>query len=94
MNVLLLFRHLPCGQRRHVARTVRHHRHEPAPRFPALVVGHVRADVLGFLHVPRTIGLFLALLFLFLRFLPMISIFEMRTMLPEAKVDHEWEDVD
>src|SRR5262249_18198624 len=36
-----------------------------------------------------TIGLFLALLFLFLRFLPMISIFEMRTMLPEAKGDAE-----
>ena len=36
-----------------------------------------------------TIGLFLALLFLFLRFLPMISIFEMRTMLPEARVDEE-----
>ena len=34
-----------------------------------------------------TIGLFLSLLFLFLRFLPMISIFEMRTMLPEAKVE-------
>jgi hypothetical protein len=34
-----------------------------------------------------TIGLFLALLFLFLRFLPMISIFEMRTILPEAKID-------
>jgi Ni/Fe-hydrogenase subunit HybB-like protein len=34
-----------------------------------------------------TIGLFVALLFLFLRFLPMISIFEMRTILPEAKVD-------
>src|SRR5450631_4413071 len=33
-----------------------------------------------------TIGLFVSLLFLFLRFLPMISIFEMRTMLPEAKV--------
>jgi len=33
-----------------------------------------------------TIGLFLVLLFLFLRFLPMISIFEMRTLLPEAKV--------
>jgi len=32
-----------------------------------------------------TLGLFLALLFLFLRFLPMISIFEMRTILPEAK---------
>jgi Ni/Fe-hydrogenase subunit HybB-like protein len=36
-----------------------------------------------------TIGLFLSLLFLFLRFLPMISIFEMRTMLPEAKVDED-----
>jgi Ni/Fe-hydrogenase subunit HybB-like protein len=34
-----------------------------------------------------TIGLFLTLLFLFLRYLPMISIFEMRTMLPEAKVE-------
>jgi molybdopterin-containing oxidoreductase family membrane subunit len=35
-----------------------------------------------------TIGLFVFLLFLFLRFLPMISIFEMRTLLPEAEV-HE-----
>jgi len=34
-----------------------------------------------------TIGLFLMLLFLFLRFLPMISIFEMRTLVPEAKVE-------
>jgi len=33
-----------------------------------------------------TIGLFLALLHLFIRFLPMISIFEMRTLLPEAEV--------
>jgi molybdopterin-containing oxidoreductase family membrane subunit len=33
-----------------------------------------------------TIGLFCTLLFLFLRLLPMISIFEMRTLLPEARV--------
>ena len=33
-----------------------------------------------------TMGLFLSLFFLFIRFLPMISIFEMRTMAPEAKV--------
>lgn len=32
-----------------------------------------------------SIGLFIFLLFLFIRFLPMISIFEMRTMLPEAQ---------
>jgi molybdopterin-containing oxidoreductase family membrane subunit len=36
-----------------------------------------------------TLGLFVALLFLFLRFLPMISIFEMRTILPAAKVDED-----
>jgi molybdopterin-containing oxidoreductase family membrane subunit len=33
-----------------------------------------------------TIGLFLTLLFLFCRFLPMISIFEMRTMVPGKRV--------
>jgi Ni/Fe-hydrogenase subunit HybB-like protein len=36
-----------------------------------------------------TMGLFLSLLFLFLRFLPMISIAEMRMILPEAKVDED-----
>ena len=36
-----------------------------------------------------TIGLFLSLLFLFLRFLPMISIAEMRAILPAAKVDED-----
>jgi molybdopterin-containing oxidoreductase family membrane subunit len=33
-----------------------------------------------------TIGLFVTLMFLFVRVLPMISIFEMRTLLPEAKL--------
>ena len=35
-----------------------------------------------------TIGLFLTLFFLFIRFVPMIAIFEVRTLLPEATVDH------
>ena len=34
-----------------------------------------------------TIGLFLALLFLFLRFLPVISIFEMRTLVPKSEAE-------
>jgi Ni/Fe-hydrogenase subunit HybB-like protein len=38
-----------------------------------------------------TIGLFLSLLFLFIRFLPMISIFEMRTILPQAAVKKDGE---
>jgi molybdopterin-containing oxidoreductase family membrane subunit len=37
-----------------------------------------------------TFGLFLSLLFLFIRFLPMISIFEMRTLVPSAR-DEEGE---
>ncbi|HWP65866.1 MAG TPA: NrfD/PsrC family molybdoenzyme membrane anchor subunit [Candidatus Limnocylindria bacterium] len=36
-----------------------------------------------------TIGLFLTLFLLFIRFLPMISIFEMRTLLPQAEVREE-----
>ena len=36
-----------------------------------------------------TIGLFLFLFFLFIRLLPMISIFEVRTLLPSAKVKQE-----
>jgi molybdopterin-containing oxidoreductase family membrane subunit len=36
-----------------------------------------------------TIGLFLALFFLFIRFLPAIAIFEVRTMVPEAKLKAE-----
>jgi molybdopterin-containing oxidoreductase family membrane subunit len=36
-----------------------------------------------------TIGLFLFMFFLFIRALPMISIFEVRTLLPQAKVREE-----
>src|ERR687895_1009338 len=36
-----------------------------------------------------TIGLFLALFFLFIRFLPAIAIFEMRTIVPQAKLKTE-----
>jgi molybdopterin-containing oxidoreductase family membrane subunit len=34
-----------------------------------------------------TIGFFTLCMYLFIRFLPMISIFEMRTLLPEAEVE-------
>ncbi len=36
-----------------------------------------------------TLGFFTAAMFLFIRVLPMISIFEMRTLLPEAEVKHQ-----
>jgi len=36
-----------------------------------------------------TIGFFIMMMFLFVRVLPMISIFEVRMLLPQAKVTHE-----
>jgi molybdopterin-containing oxidoreductase family membrane subunit len=36
-----------------------------------------------------TVGFFLTLMFLFIRFVPMIPMFEMKTLLPESKVDEK-----
>jgi Ni/Fe-hydrogenase subunit HybB-like protein len=36
-----------------------------------------------------TVGLFLTLMFLFIRFVPMIPIFEMKTLLPQSKIDEK-----
>ena len=46
-------RAVAARQRRHVARALHHHRHEPAPRLPAVVVGHVLPDTLGLRDVHR-----------------------------------------
>jgi molybdopterin-containing oxidoreductase family membrane subunit len=40
-----------------------------------------------------TMGLFLTLLFLFIRFLPLISIFEMRTIVPGGQRGGEYTEV-
>jgi molybdopterin-containing oxidoreductase family membrane subunit len=50
--------------------------------------GMYQATIWDWATYVGTIGLFVALLFLFIRFLPMISIFEMRTLLPEAHVGY------
>ena len=42
-----------------------------------------------FMTLAGTIGLFLTLMFLFVRVLPMISIFEMRTLLPAGESEAE-----
>jgi Ni/Fe-hydrogenase subunit HybB-like protein len=56
--------------------------------------GNYTATVWDWSMFLGTIGLFFALLFLFIRFLPMISIFEMRTILPQAGVREEKEAAD
>ena len=40
-------RHLAGRHHRHVAGALRHRRHQPAPRLPAVVVGHVLPDASG-----------------------------------------------
>ena len=79
--------HLRRDSGRHVAGALHHRRRQPAPRLPDFVLGHVLPHALGLddlhrhhRHVPH------AAMFLFLRMLPAISIFEMRTLLPEAEV--------
>jgi Ni/Fe-hydrogenase subunit HybB-like protein len=51
--------------------------------------GNYQPTIWDFSMLFGTIGLFFMLLFLFIRFLPMISIFEMRTILPEAEVEEK-----
>jgi Ni/Fe-hydrogenase subunit HybB-like protein len=47
--------------------------------------GHYSGTFYDWTAFLGTIGLFLTLFFLFIRFMPMISIFEMRTIVPEAE---------
>jgi ABC-type sugar transport system permease subunit len=59
------------------------------PRFWA-ALGHTAFFTVVSISLELVIGLFLALMFLFIRLLPMISIFEMRAILPEAqRAEHE-----
>ena len=74
-------------QHRHVARALRHHRDVACTATSCRRRGACTTRRSGTSSTfIGTIGLFFTLLFLFVRFLPMISIFEMRTLLPEAQV--------
>ena len=82
--------HLDPGQHRHVVRAVRDHRDRlAAPRFPAERAGDITgrpgwtsARYLG------TFGLFFTLFLLFIRFLPMIAISEVKGVTPQADPHH------
>ena len=75
---------------RHVAGALRDHRHQPAAGLSCRRPGACSSPRAG--TGPRTsgtIGLFLFLFFLFIRLLPMISIFEVRTLLPRGARSEE-----
>ena len=56
LNVGILFVHLDHREHRDVARALRHHRHQPAPRLPAVVVGHVSGEPLRLVLLHRDDG--------------------------------------
>ena len=79
-----LFR-LHVRERRHVVRAFHHHRRRIAPRLSPLVLGHcfipTWVDIWTFIG---TFGIFTSLFLLFIRFLPMIAMSEVKIVLPEA----------
>ena len=83
-------RDVAAHRRRHVAGAVRHRRHLAGQRLRALVVGALLRRRGGtYMLYAGTFGLFLTAFLLFLRFVPMISMFEVKTLLPQAKVKAE-----
>ena len=76
-----------------VARALRDHRYQSSARFFTVVMGDVFTDDVRLVDVYRHAGnVFFTLLFLFVRFVPVISIFEVRTLLPEANVHGHHQD--
>ena len=89
--VMFVISHL--RQHRHVVRALRHHRDVAAPRLPAVELGLLHAR--RWSTSPRSsarFGLFFTLFLLFVRFLPMIAIAEVKGVLPEADPHHGHDD--
>ena len=77
-------------QHRHVVRALRHHRDVAAPRLPAVVVGLLPPDASSTsASFAGTLGLFFTLFLLFIRWIPMIAIAEVKGVLPEADPHHD-----
>ena len=73
----------------HVAGALRDRRHQPDAGLRAVVLGHVLPDRSGTgPPMPGRSALFLSLMFLFIRGLPAISIFEMREVVHHMEPEH------
>lgn len=66
-------------------RALHHHHRQPAPRLPALILRVYAGTIWDWATYVGTLGLFLALFFLFVRLVPMISMSEMRELLHEKR---------
>ena len=78
-------RRLDPHQHRHVVRALRHHRDVAAPRLPARRRGATSARrIIDIGTFTGTLGLFFTLFLLFIRWLPMVAMTEVKGALPQA----------
>ena len=87
-SIPIMFVAVDLHQHRHVVRALRHHRDVAAPRLPAFVLGLLHAHDLGRGMTARELRPLLHDVLLFVRFLPMIAIAEVKAVLPQA--DPHW----
>ena len=82
-------RHRRAHQHRHVVRTLRHHRRLALPGFPAGELGcvSIRRGWTSAL-TSGTLGAFFTMYLLFVRFLPMIAVSEVKGVTPQADPHH------
>ena len=82
-------RHRRAHQHRHVVRTLRHHRRLALPGFSAGELGRVlsRRGWTSALYL-GTLGAFFMMYLLFMKFLPMIAIAEVKGAMPQADPHH------
>ena len=71
-------------ERRHVVRAVRDHRHLAAPRLPAGSWGMYMPTWVDLGMFAGSFGLFFTLFLLFCRFLPMVAMAEVKTVMPRG----------
>ena len=84
-TIWILHDRLDPGQRRDVVRALRHHRHLAEPRLPAVGLGLLQADCGRHADVRSgSFGLFFTLFLLFVRFLPMVAMAEVKSVMTQA----------
>jgi hypothetical protein len=88
-NIPLILRRVDLRQHRHVVRALRDHRHLAAPRLHPQRRGATSTrrsvDIATYMG---SLGLFFTLFLLFIRWVPMIAMAELKSVLPEADAHH------
>jgi hypothetical protein len=87
-KALVCFHHFDFSERGDVVRTVRDYRHWIASRISALELGLYKPTYVDICTYIGTFRLFFTCFLLFIRFLPMIAISEVKGVTPQADPHH------